>query len=284
MDLDGDISYSKLEEVDYDDSTHTVPDAVLPSRHNPRKQRIIQRATSSSAYVGMNGLLFIVNVWILLVSLNKVISLRRYCPEIPYTPAKGLLQYEHIALDLVSFNPYAGERTPEMDKAWETLKIYEIWRSTKDELKKSGAYEERSLPLEHGGYMAIMRAYHELHCLDWIKREWDPTRPLMTWHLDHCLDALRQGAMCKADLTVGSFYWWPKDPVEKERVRRPNFKRECVNWNSLEEFLAPRKMKFVNGVPEAPIGPDGNPIVVPPTDGLHTLNNAIVDGAQGDLQ
>ena len=64
-----------------------------------------------------------------------------------------------------------------------SLTKVEIWRATKDELVQSGAYEDRSLPLEHGGYMAIMRAYHELHCLDWIKREWDPTRPLMRWHL-----------------------------------------------------------------------------------------------------
>lgn len=85
MDLDGDISYSKLEEVDYRDSTHTVPDAVLPSRHKPRKRAYIKRAITSSAYVGTNGLLLIVNVWILLVSLNKIISLRRYCPEIPYS-------------------------------------------------------------------------------------------------------------------------------------------------------------------------------------------------------
>ena len=90
--------------------------------------------------------------------------------------------------------------------------------------------------------------------------------------------------MCKADLTVGSFYWWPDDRAEKERVRRPNFARQCMKWDSVENFLEGRKMGFANGIPEAPLDMDGNPIVVPPTDGLHNLNTVIVEAPQGEAE
>ena len=97
----------------------------------------------------------------------------------------------------------------------------------------------------------------------------NPSWELDRWlSIDHCLGALRQGAMCKAYLTIGSFYWWPKNEVEKERVRPPHFKRKCVKWEILERFLEPGQMDFVNGVPEAPLDMDWNPIVVPPTDDI----------------
>jgi hypothetical protein len=40
--------------------------------------------------------------------------------------------------------------------------------------------------MEHGGYMAIYRAEHEIHCLDWIKRQWTvykDERPELVEHL-----------------------------------------------------------------------------------------------------
>ncbi|CRG89610.1 hypothetical protein PISL3812_06649 [Talaromyces islandicus] len=256
-----------------DSMSDLYDDAVKPSLYN--------RVFSSRTYVIANYCFIFFNLWFVLVSWNRRITLRSYCPEIPFAPFQHEIQYEKRALDLVSPNPYAGPRTPEMDKAWENLKFYEIWRATKEELELSGAYEDRSLRLEHGGYMAIMRVYHELHCLlnqDWIKREWDPKYEHMVWHLDHCLDALVQGAMCKADLSVGSFYWWPEDKEEREKVRRPDYKRECVNWDGLNDLLHERRMMFLNGVPEAPLDGHGKPVVVPPTDGLHNHNSEIAGG------
>jgi hypothetical protein len=172
-----------------------------------------------------------------------------------------------------------------MERAWETLQINEIWRATGEELEKSGAMEPgKSLRLMHGGYMAIMRLYHELHCLNWIKREWDPTRPVMTDHLDHCLDGLKHGAMCKADLAIGSFYWWPEEPAAREEVRRPPYERTCVSWDSLQGFLDKRRMHFADGIPEAPLDANGHPIIVVPTDSLHTQNKELTEGDMGDME
>ena len=83
----------------------------------------------------------------------------------------------------------------------------EILRVTKEELELSHGYHEDSLRLVNGGYMSIMRVFHEIHCLvraipgthpgtfaefstkayfiiqDWIKREWNADRWEMIDHL-----------------------------------------------------------------------------------------------------
>lgn len=277
-----------------------VPDEAFPlPSHRSVRTSTAWCILQSSSLFGSNILVLLVNFAVVVTMWNQVRGVKSYCPEIPYSmtspgtsspkeiltngesfslpaPSMKHVRYEMTPLDLTSRTPYAGPQTRELDRAWEKLQINEIWRATADELQRSGAFEPgKSLRLEHGGYMAIMRIYHELHCLNWIKREWDPTRPVMTDHLDHCLDGLKQGAMCKADLAIGSFYWWPDDPEAREAVRRPDYKRTCVSWDSLQEFLNKRRMRFVDGVPESPLDEDGNPIIVVPTDGLHTQNKEI---------
>ncbi|KAJ5772364.1 hypothetical protein N7520_002893 [Penicillium odoratum] len=191
--------------------------------------------------------------------------------------------YEKTPLDLVSATVFAGPKTRDMERAWETLQLNEIWRATGEELEKSGAMEAgKSLRLMHGGYMAIMRIYHELRYLNWIKREWDPMRRVMTDHLDHCLDGLKHGAMCKADLALGSFYWWPEEPAAREAVRRPNYERTCVSWNSLQDFLNKHRMSFDDdGVPESPLDENGHLIIVVPTDSLQNQNKVLTGGDMG---
>ena len=78
------MSYKQLEkEEPYHDSATVTQTESCPS---PKSQKsILQRITSSSSYVGGNGCFLIVNILFLLVAVNKIISLRQYCPVIPYS-------------------------------------------------------------------------------------------------------------------------------------------------------------------------------------------------------
>ena len=75
--------------------------------------------------------------------------------------------------------------------------------------------------------------------------------------------------MCRADLSVGSLYWWSEN--EHEQVHRPEAPRSCVNWESLEKWMIPRRLKIHNGVAEAPVTPEGNLVDVVLNDDLHTI-------------
>ena len=77
------MSYKQLEkEEPYRDSANVTQTESCPSPKSHKS--ILQRITSSPMYVGGNGCFLIVNILFLLVAVNKIISLRQYCPAIPY--------------------------------------------------------------------------------------------------------------------------------------------------------------------------------------------------------
>ena len=179
--------------------------------------------------------------------------------------------------------------------------VVEFWRATKDELVLSGAYKDCSLQLEHGGYMAIMRAYHELHCLDWIKREWDPTRPLMQWHLGEVsFRGPTEPVLGARSLTLNWSLSRCAPPrrnvqsvsndrivllVAEERSRERT--RSCTvlqaqvcEVRNSGAFSGARADRFREQGAGGAIG-HGLESYCGAADGWHTLNDAIVEGAQG---
>lgn len=49
---------------------------------------------------------------------------------------------------------------------------------SREELEKIGKWRDNAVELKHGGYMAAFNVYHELHCLDWFKRDFrNPEKP-----------------------------------------------------------------------------------------------------------
>ena len=84
MDLDEDMSYIELEKNNhYRDSTDTIQ-ADSSGKSQP-KNSITQRITRSPVYVGGNVCCLLLNLLFLFVSVNKLFTLRKYCPDIPYS-------------------------------------------------------------------------------------------------------------------------------------------------------------------------------------------------------
>ena len=84
------------------------------------------------------------NVAFFLFTINKIVTLKSYCPELPFcmmlmqsstidspadttlAPATSSLTWKHQPIDYDAPNPFAGELgTPELNRAWEELKISE---------------------------------------------------------------------------------------------------------------------------------------------------------------
>jgi len=55
-------------------------------------------------------------------------------------------------------------------------------------------------------------------------------------HMDHCLEYWRQSAMCRGDVTMGTFFWRP-DGMATSRVYTDN---ECVDWQALDTWARKR--------------------------------------------
>lgn len=60
--------------------------------------------------------------------------------------------------------------------------------------------------------------------------------------LEHCIDILRAGAMCRADTAIFPYHW-----SDATRLPNPTWvqKHECINWNRLEEWLESRRIDIL---------------------------------------
>ena len=108
---------------------------------------------------------------------------------------------------------YVGD-TMEVDSAWQELAGDRYFLLSDSEAR--AAYEEpfnRYWNVHHGGYVAGLDVLHTLHCLNQLRMSLypktypqDPVHGIM--HKAHCVDHLRQLAMCNADLTPVPTQWF----------------------------------------------------------------------------
>ncbi|KAG4427682.1 hypothetical protein IFR05_016836, partial [Cadophora sp. M221] len=116
-------------------------------------------------------------------------------------------------------NIYRGPPTPEREAAWENLTFKHGVIIPEDKISLFNETEPSKLmrvPAELGtGYMATIEAFHQLHCLNLIRKytwmqmgrytmpppELNSTAVGNRMHVDHCIETLRLALMCFADVT-----------------------------------------------------------------------------------
>ena len=134
-------------------------------------------------------------------------------------------------------------------------------RLTEDEML---SMNKTSVALRDGsGYIGYLESYHMLHCVKRLYqfqyREHYPKLAdeltihhlgkcelasavyaiaLLTSELEHCMEVLREGIMCNADVTANTYIWNPEEPTKlKGQNMQP---RKCVDWSSLEKWTDER--------------------------------------------
>ncbi|KAL2127813.1 hypothetical protein VTI74DRAFT_10145 [Chaetomium olivicolor] len=101
------------------------------------------------------------------------------------------------------------------------------------------------------GFLGTLNVYHELHC---IKRLYQYTYPDVyprgdtpaaeasnRQHKDHCLDFLRQSAMCHADVGVITFQWSPDSLLPVANATH----HQCANWKKLAQWTKARTVDMM---------------------------------------
>lgn len=86
--------------------------------------------------------------------------------------------------------------------------------------------------------MAGVDVFHQLHCLDKLRREIEgATTPenatLHRAHISHCVDVLAQALKCSASVDLVTFNW-----VEGHRMPQPDFngKKVCRDFDGLRTW------------------------------------------------
>jgi len=163
---------------------------------------------------------------------------------------QGSIEYHpHLFMNL-NHNPFAGPPGGiyDIDESWRDLLRNVNMRVTKDELQPTN---QTSVELpENGGYLAWFSVYHDLHCLKTL-RQWNyrdhyfpnltrSERSILEMHVDHCIEYIRQGAMCHADTSLTAFRW--ANGKDKPVLRTKRSLHMCQDWNTVESFAEQRSV------------------------------------------
>ncbi|KAK4504788.1 hypothetical protein PRZ48_002750 [Zasmidium cellare] len=159
-------------------------------------------------------------------------------------PATSAVPYEVKSIDVYEPSNFTGEPRHELDVAWSNLLRSTKIRVSEDEMR---TMNKTSVSLRDGtGYLGYPEVLHQLHCVKRVYQfrhqdyytDLDPDT-FGIHHWDHCIEVLRRGIMCNADLTIDTFKW--HDGEIKGISSHP---RTCKNWKAFEEWSDARALHF----------------------------------------
>ncbi|KAH7311621.1 hypothetical protein B0I35DRAFT_438461 [Stachybotrys elegans] len=198
-----------------------------------------------SVFVCLNLVLFLWNI----TSSNPVETV---CPgdevnEAAFSPARTALRY--VVQDFETGpSPFVGEPSKELDQAWSDLLRSSNIKISNDEMNRMN---KSSIEIRDGsGYIGYLESIHMLHCVKRIyqsqyqeyyakPQDMDAFSP---GHWNHCLEVLRQGIMCNADVTVNTYFWKSPDEIKGNRHGH----RRCTDWSLVQQWLDDRSLDFEN--------------------------------------
>ncbi|KAF2139772.1 uncharacterized protein K452DRAFT_352505 [Aplosporella prunicola CBS 121167] len=190
--------------------------------------------------------------------LVSVASRRSKSPRdsgLPFSPAIEALEFEEHKFSLEDRiqerGSFSGKPSPQLDQAWHDLLNYENIKLEPEVMKH---YEREDIGValpEGGGYIGTLNVYHELHCLkrlhQYMYQEYywpdlDANQLEMNrLHNEHCIDFLRQSAMCHGDIGLITFEW-----KESSRIPVANATtHQCVNWDKLDRWTRARSVDMM---------------------------------------
>ncbi|PSS12325.1 hypothetical protein M430DRAFT_68579 [Amorphotheca resinae ATCC 22711] len=228
---------------------------LISSKKNPWLLHLVILLTYTTIYLYMQ---------IQLVKGTKKIQ------DLIYTPVRSAVEFEkrvfHITLN--DTNAFNGPPSQELDDAWHVLLQNMNIRLSSNELKD---LNKTSVMLADGSgdYMATIDAYHQLHCLQYIRQvihkdhyTFHAADVSLIDHADHCIESLRQSIMCNPDLSILTYKWLPNI-----RGPWPDFETEhqCVNWDKIDAWSGQRAFNMFD--PKFLVHPTLGPTFGKPTSG-----------------
>ncbi|THU91642.1 hypothetical protein K435DRAFT_227317 [Dendrothele bispora CBS 962.96] len=155
-----------------------------------------------------------------------------------YSPAQDVIDYHVVKFDSgFGHDIPIYDRSPseEVDAAWESL--YEF-AYNKIPREQAQLLPNKTYPVldQDGQYMIALDVFHQLHCLNQMRKAMYPEyyeatpEGIHTPHMAHCISSLRQSLMCSADVTPIVWQWSPRS---KKVFERSDVVHTCRNFDKI---------------------------------------------------
>ncbi|KAI1192459.1 hypothetical protein F5X97DRAFT_329620 [Nemania serpens] len=201
---------------------------------------------------------FLISLSLLLAARSSYYNTRRDgCEDhMPmYSPAlesiKNTGHYQRFDGSFSTPNAFKGTPNPSIDKHWDSV-VYQdggvinISEESLHAINASAKYSVKLAPEIGGGYMASVEVLHQLHCLNMLRQAtyedyykdkaepWKDSPQVLRYHLDHCIDNLRQKLMCDADAGILTYVW-----VKGHPAPFPDFsvQHKCRDFDALKDWV-----------------------------------------------
>ncbi|GIZ40867.1 hypothetical protein CKM354_000418900 [Cercospora kikuchii] len=146
---------------------------------------------------------------------------------------------------------YTGTPTKAMDRAWNKLIKHRYFLIDDSEAREAWGpdyeqyYRYPDTEKRKGGYVAGLDVLHTLHCVnmlrkalykDYYKEHNHGSKKFQQYHIDHCLDIVRQNIQCNSDLTLIPTRWWDgmgkngRNFIDSDQVHT------CRNFGKIREW------------------------------------------------
>ncbi|KAF2181035.1 hypothetical protein K469DRAFT_671634 [Zopfia rhizophila CBS 207.26] len=171
-------------------------------------------------------------------------------------PANHVVRYKNVVFKkgfITDMSDYQGWPNDERDALWSDLYRHgmpvQVPASEAPKLpNKTAHYTVKGF---EDDYMVGIDVFHQLHCLNVIRRSFYPQRypefgmwhkngtlNMVNWvHLDHCIESIRQSLTCSSDVSPMSLNWLPSRSymmLSMETYHR------CRDFDGLREWAKSR--------------------------------------------
>ncbi|KAK7028988.1 hypothetical protein VNI00_014698 [Paramarasmius palmivorus] len=158
-----------------------------------------------------------------------------------YSPAQEAVEYTIVKFHSAFGSDipiYDREPSKEVDAAWLSLYEYAYNQVPRDQ---AALIPNKTYPVldSDGQYMIALDVFHQLHCLNEMRKamypEYYPVTPegIHTPHMRHCISSLRQSLMCSADITPIVWQWSERSKAAKERS---DVIHTCRNFDRIRDW------------------------------------------------
>ncbi|KAM3426918.1 hypothetical protein MY4824_009745 [Beauveria thailandica] len=146
----------------------------------------------------------------------------------------------HTGVQHGDITPFIGGWNNATNAAWASILDAGLIKLTPEQAGKL-PYETARNPGDSSTYVGILEVFHELHCLNYIRRGYYnaeqrdlfPEPGKLLTHADHCFDYLRQNLMCWSDTTIAPISW---SVPRKEYIPQYDPIKECANFDTIHRW------------------------------------------------
>ncbi|KAJ6542383.1 hypothetical protein DFH09DRAFT_1282617 [Mycena vulgaris] len=159
-----------------------------------------------------------------------------------YSPAEDFVSHKLVKFTrgLSGDVPiYERRRSPAVDAAWEALYSVAQIKMPRSEAVKMPNRTWSLVPYP-GYYTFSLDVFHQLHCLDTLRKELHPGKNYTrapAFHIRHCIGAIRQALMCSVDVT--SVVWQWSDDL-KSVEQRDDVVHVCRDYDRIRDWASQR--------------------------------------------